>query len=332
MIAVSDRLTTGWKLAGTDTMRRACGKLLSYYGSNVQNPSPSLMRCIVPPDGYRFLQRDQSGAEALIVAMEAPRGKFRELFDVGIKVHSYMALQLFTEKFVGAENVGTYRMISPRTLAALPEAKKLLGTIKNSQREYDLGKRVIHAKNYAMGPKTFQLNCLELSEGAVNLSYSEAKAFLTAHESIFPEIIQWQAEIRGRAAATATRTLYNLFGYPKEFRGIWNNALERKLYAFVPQSTVGIITALAIIDMWHYIKLRRLPWFVLNDKHDSFLLAVPDQAEHIEHARIKSGEFIGRELRSSRGEHFKMKSGLALGYNWAKHDKETNPNGMKEED
>lgn len=328
---LTDTLTGGFKLAGTDTYRRSCSKLLGFYGGNTQNPTPSLMRCIIPPPGYIFLQPDQAGAEALIVAMEAPKGKFRSCFDVGIKVHSYMALQLFIKRFATEQHVeeSRYTYVDPRCLAAMPECKALLSSIKANSRAYDLGKRVIHAKNYAMGPNTFRLNCLEMSEGTINLSFQEAKTFLRAHETLFPEIIQWQAAIRGEAIAT--RTLRNLFGYPKHFGTIWSDALERKLYAFKPQSTVGIITALAIVDMFNYITAQHLPWFVLNDKHDSFLLTVPDQPEHIDHGCHACKLFIERDLVASSGEPFKMKSGISIGHNWSKWDAIKNPDGMKEE-
>lgn len=326
----SNTLTGALKLAGTDTFRRSSSKLLGHYGGNVQNPTPSLMKCVVPPRGYIFLQPDQSGAEALIVAMEAPRGKFRETFDVGMKVHSYTALQLFAAEIAAEQGTKAerYKGISPKTVVAYPEYKKLFTDIKNNSKRYDLGKRVRHARNYGMGPKTLQLNCLEMSEGTINLSYQESKGFLATDEEVFPEINYWQAMIRAEAAKD--RTLRNLFGYPKYFGGVWSNSLERKLYAFKPQSTVGIITALAITDMYNYIAAQRLPWYVLNDKHDSFLLTVPDNPEHRNHGAAKCKEYMERHLVSSSGEHFQMRSGLSIGHNWAKHDEVTNPNGMKE--
>lgn len=629
MILNKDRLTCAWKITGTESFRLASSKLLDFYGVNLQNPSETLMRCVVPEDNKVFIQPDQSGAEALVVAMETRPGKFRKLFDLNIKVHSYMALQLFTDKFRGKHPSLRYKNVDPATLATYPELKELLSTIKNSSKEYDLGKRVIHcltpdhevltkngwisvdkvsefipiavwsseyhtitfevpsvwnrgyytgdvhcyeypkfsqrvtpqhnfplwtnnrikatssievshyhggglpvngyysgdrmvplwearlvaatqadgsilnpttikfrfaklrkidrlimilkkleglewdayvgvdnvwnctvrnaghiiehfagnkvfdswlltwhgssldalirelqhwdgyatqtrrhkrevfyssqkeniewlqtilhlrgkqgsphfslkghhqlginerqyactagctvenysgmvycptvstgyflvrrngkisvtgnSKNYSMGPRTFQLNVLELSEGAVILSFKEAKEFLATHEMVFPEILEWQAAIKGQVAAT--RILRNLFGYPRVFTRLWNDALEREALAFVAQSTVGTITNLAYTEMFNRIRKERLPWTLLNNKHDSLLLEVPDTTEHREQGMAYCKEHMGRRLTSSRGEEYRMKVGLSVGYNWGHYHEEHNKDGLKE--
>lgn len=323
-----NRLTTQYKIAGTKNFRLASSKLLGYYGTNLQNPSDTLMECVIPDDGCIFIQPDQGGAEALVVAYECRRARFRKLFEHGIKPHSYMALQLFTNKFRGNHPSARYKYVDPDILAGYPECRDLLNTIKNSHQEYDLGKRVIHAKNYDMGPKTFQINVLELSEGTVVLSYKEAKEFLAIHSETFPEILEWQAEVSGRLAAT--RTLNNLFGYPRHFGSLWSTELLRDAYAFIPQSTVGTITNIAYTELHYRIRRESLPWQLLNNKHDSLLLQVPDTSEHRDMAMAYCREHMGRELVSSRGEHYRMKVGISIGYNWAKYDEKKNPQGMKE--
>lgn len=323
------RITCSWKLSGTDTLRLASAKFFGFYGTNLQNPSPYLMASCVADPGCVLIQRDQSGAEALVVAFEAEDGRFRELFKNNIKPHTYLALQLFVNKFRGAHEATRYLMVKPSTLSAYQEWKELNHLIsKKSEREYFLGKKCIHAKNYDMGPKTFQLSCLETSEGTIALSHAEAKSFLQTHEQTFPEILELQARIR--ATLAAGRTLRNLFGYPRYFGGIWNEALLRKAYAFVPQSTIGTITNLAFTELYEYARKNRLPWKILNNKHDSVLLQVPDTKEHREHAALISGKAIERELVSTTGIRYQMKSELQVGYNWAKYHETKNPNGMKE--
>lgn len=327
MIITTGRLTCAYKISGTESFRLAASKLLGFYGTNLQNPSDSLMRCVIPDENKVFIQPDQSGAEALIVAMETRPGKFRRLFDLNIKCHSYMALQIFTERFRGNRPVDFFRSIDPDVLITLPECKDLLKSIKDSGAPYDLGKMVIHAKNYNMGPRTFQLNVLERSDGAIVLTFKESKQFLSTHETVFPEILEWQAKIKGEVSAT--RTLRNLFGYPRKFERLWNDELERQAYAFIPQSTVGTITNIAYTELWHRIRNEKLPWHLLNNKHDSLLLEVPDNTEHRDMAMAYCRQHMGRELVSSRGEHYNMKVGISIGHNWAKHNKD-NPDGMKE--
>lgn len=319
-------LTCAWKLAGTKNFRLASSKLLSYYGTNLQNPSPSLMRCIIPPSNYVFLQADQDGAEARVVAYECRRAKLRSLFELGIKPHSYTALQLYTDKFRGEYQISRYKAVDPKDLVLYPEYKVLFATIKNSGNPYDVGKMVRHAKNYKMGPRTAQINALDKSDGQINLSYSQWKDFLLIDDEIFPELLEWQNEIKDELYAT--RTLRNLFGYPREFTGIWSESLVRDGCAFKPQSTVGTITNLAFVEIFYYIKTKKLPWFLCNNKHDSILIAVPDTTEHIEHGATVLRKHLGRELVSSKGEHYQMKVEVAKGYNWAKYNKTSNPDGM----
>lgn len=322
------KLTCSYKLTGTDTFRLAAAKLLGHYGTNLQNPTESLMRCVVPDDDCVFIQPDQQGAEALVVAMEARPGKFRRLFELKIKVHSYMALQLFLDKFRGNHPIARYQNVAPDTLITYPELKALLTTIKNATNEYDLGKRTIHAKNYKMGPRTFQLFVATLSQGAVNLAFKQAKEFLGTHEVIFPEIVEWQELTIKKCKKD--RILRNLFGYPREFTHLWNDAVERQVCAFIPQSTIGVITHLAYTELHHRIASERLPWKLLNNKHDSLLLQVPDNDEHKAMAISYCKAHMGRELTSSRGETYRMGVGISVGHNWGHYDEKENPEGLKE--
>ena len=286
------------------------------------------MSCVRPEDGNVFVQPDQSGAEALVVAHEARDGNFRRLFANKIKPHTYMALQIFVQRFRGAHPVDRYLGVDPTTLRGYEEWPSLQNSIQvDHPKEYKLGKKVIHAKNYDMGPRTFQVNVLEESAGQIALTFAEAKHFLATHEASFPEILELQRDIRERAAKD--RILRNLFGYPRYFGGLWNNSLLRKMYAFIPQSTVGTITNLCFTDTYYYIEKHNLPWTLLNNKHDSILMEVPDTSEHREHADVVLQRNMGRELTSTSGEKYQMKVGMSWGYNWG-HASPGNPEGMKE--
>jgi hypothetical protein len=324
---INKRLTCGYKISGTESFRLASSKLLGYFGTNLQNPTPSLMKCVVPSPGNVFIQPDQAGAEALIVAMECRPAKYRRLFDLGIKVHSYMALQIFTEKFRGEFPIERYKQVDPDVFAAYQEVKELLNTIKHSEDEYFLGKKTIHSFSYNEGPQTFRLSCLDESEGRIALTFKEAKEFRGAWQSTFPEITEWQAITIGRLSVD--RYLRNLFGYPRYFGRLWNDELERQAYAFVPQSTVGCITHLAYTELYHRIRKERLPWLLCNNKHDSLLMEIPDTTEHREMAMEYCKTHMGRELRSYRGESYRMKVGISFGHNWA-HKSQDNPEGMEE--
>ncbi len=328
---MNKRITTNW-LGPTKNFRASSRRLLGYYGGNVQNASESLMRCIIPDDNHIFIQGDQDGAEARVVAYECRRARFRKLFELGIKPHSYTALQLYLDKFKTIYDRSRYDKVEPEVLLTYPEYKELFKTIKSadSGRPYAVGKMVRHAKNYKMGPRTAQVNSLERSEGEINLTYAQWQTFLQVDDEVFPEIVELQNSIKEQLLQT--RTLYNLFGFPREFTGIWSEGLVRDGCAYCPQSTVGCITHMAFVATHHKIKKERLPWKLLNNKHDSLLISVKDIPEHIEAgiAWLKSPDGLGKKLTSSRGEEYVMGVGISVGHNWGKYDEKNNPNGMKE--
>jgi hypothetical protein len=322
------RLTTGWKIAGTKPFRLASAKLFWHFGTNLQNPSHSLMRCIIPDEGKVFLQADQSGADAKVVAYECRPGKFRDLFIAGIKPHTYMALMIFIDRFRGSHPRERYETPAPSDLKKLPEWKTLSDTIKYSGDPYALGKMTIHAKNYDMKGPTFQTNCLDKSDGAIRLSIKQANDYLSRHEEIFPEIIEWQAHIRDEIHRC--RTLRNHFGFPRYFAGKMSSELYRDAYSWIPASTVGTITNIAITQYQQAIESQKLPHDVLNNKHDSMLVQVPDNPEHIELSVQLLKTYLAKDLVSSKGEPYKMGVEVAKGYNWDKYDKVSNPEGMQD--
>ena len=319
---------TGIKVHGTKSFRLSCSQLLGHYGGNAQNPPAALARCITPsnPATKSFVQPDQSGAESLIVAMESEPGLYRRIIEAGIKQHSYIALHLFLDKFRGKHSRDRYWKVDPFELREFPEWKDLAKAIKNSGAPYDLGKMTNHARGYKMKWPTFQIKVLTDTEGRVVLSNAEAKEFLNLWDELFPEVVDLQD--RTEYKLRTTRTLVNLLGFPRVFYGRMSDELIREAISWVPQSTVGCITHNAVCDFQDYVEENNLDdWWLLNNKHDSYLAEVPD--EQVEYCIPAMRAAIEVDLVSSRGEKFKMKSGVSVGKNWDKYSEE-NPLGMKE--
>ena len=80
------------------------GKKESGWGTNLQNWNKKTRQLIIPHPGNVFVQVDQAGAEAKIVAYYGPAGRYRDLFTYGVKPHTYLALYLF--KPVWEEKLG----------------------------------------------------------------------------------------------------------------------------------------------------------------------------------------------------------------------------------
>lgn len=332
-------LTTGWKLSGTNTLRKSSAKLLgrppdkeSGWGGNEQNISDRLRRVYRPSrPGYKLVQCDQAGAEALLVAYLCTAGNFRALFDVGIKPHVYVALHVFASHWAKllpkGERIEDYTLAPIRLLPNLPSWRVLGKAIKEHHRYYAIGKMICHASNYGMRPPTFQLNVLQRSEGKIVLTLAEAAEYLRIYHQLFPEITLWHVDVEQQLRAT--RTLANLFGFPRYFGGPFGDKLWKEAYAFVPQSTVGCITSIAYVNMQTWIEENpEAGWNLLTDTHDSILLECPEEDVPIASRLAKL--CIEQELVSPRGEVFNMRSEVGVGTNWSKYNEEENPGGLKE--
>ena len=136
---------TQLKPAGTRSYRLASSQLFD-LGINSQNYDKESADIYEAPPGHSFYQRDQAGAEALVVAYEAKPGRYRALFENKLKPHTYVALHLFLDKFRKAHPRERYWLKSAPELKALPEWAELCNYIqKKSKFEYDIGKRTGHA-------------------------------------------------------------------------------------------------------------------------------------------------------------------------------------------
>jgi len=326
------RITGMFRPAGTRSFRLACGEMFGRYGGNMQNPSKDTIDFHIARDGHSLVQPDQSGAEALVVAYLTRPGSYRDLFLAGIKPHTFLALHIFGEQRKGhwpyEIPLEEYLALPVTELAKAPGWKALDEAIKESDndddRPYYIGKKLAHGKSYDMGARTLQMSILKDSGGALALSLSTCSALLKTFERLFPEVIEWQDEIR--LTVRARRELVNLQGYPRAFNRIFTDSYLREAISWIPQSTVGVITHKAIIAAQLYIEANRLPWNLLNNKHDSFLLEVPD--DHVPQAARLSTEWMAQDLLGRDNTPFTMRSEVQVGKNW-KPASPKNPAGMK---
>lgn len=340
------RNTTQYGQAGTITFRRSSSSIMMNFmtkekrGTNLQNIEKDARHIYKPDKGKIFCQVDQSGAEALIVAYLCRSANFRSLFLNSVKPHVFVALHLFSK--VWEEELNKYNkdirinindflqadIANLQQVEGWKELDKLIKSSDNwpsAKRYYYIAKQVCHSSNYGINPPTFRLNVLEKSRGKIVLSKTQAEDYLLFYHSLFPEIHEWHRDIQQQIEAT--RTLYNLQGYPRYFSGPINEATLKEAYAFIPQSTVGCITAIAFTNLQSFIEQNNLRWDILADTHDSFLVQCPE-GEEVECCKIMKA-FMEQELTSPRNEKFRMKSEAAVGYNWAPYKPLKNPEGLQ---
>lgn len=343
------RSSTQYLQTGTKYYRLASRKLFDYYGENLQNRNKHIRKIYIADEGYKFNQRDQSGAEALIVAYLCRHGNFRDLFLHGIKPHIYVCLHIFKNQFQqhikheGLDIKVDLDELCNTAIADLtknPWWKSVARLIQSSDdwpssiRYYYIGKQICHSSNYGIGPGRFVLNTLEKSDGKIVLKVDEAKSYLSFYHDLFPEIHEWHGEVQGQVRST--RYLYNLIGDPIYFSGDVNDERAvKEFYSAVPQSTVGQITRMAYVKMQQFIELTKVDWDIMQDNHDSILTQCPDSEDEVTQCHKIMKQYIEPELLNSRGERFNMRSEGASGYNWAptKFDKDgnviDNPRGLR---
>jgi len=336
------RNTTCCSISGTTTFRLASHKTIDKKGTNLQNLEKSLRRIYIPDEGKIFVQVDQSGAEALIVAYLCRAGNFRDLFLHNIKPHVFVGQHLFKDIWQQKINAGKLDIkcdISQLCNTPIPKLKespfwKEVDTlIKSSdswpakERYYYISKQVCHSSNYGIGPNMFSLNTLEKSKGKIVISKQQAQTYLTFYHSLFPEIKEWHEAVRNQIEQTGY--LYNLFGFPRYFHknGRYDDALLKEAFAFVPQSTVGTITNIAVTELQNFIEVSQLDWDILAQTHDSYLVQCP--INEVDICVKFMTEIINQELKGNDGTVFRMKSEAATGFNWSPFDPKKNPDGLK---
>lgn len=306
------RTTTSWHPGGTWTFRQKSTKLFGRWGGNLQNLSKPMKSLIIPDDGKVLVNVDEFAAEALIMAYLMPKGNaLRELLFVGIKPHVYMAMHIFKDDWVkeGHDICIAACATSPKGLPKLPGWIELQTAIKNHDKRYFLGKKVIHASNYGMHGQTFRDNVLKETQGQIVLDIREANRMLSMYHELVPELAKWQKATYEQARDT--KILYNLFGYPITFTG---RVEERDAYAAIPQSTVGCLGNQAFIEEQEYIETHKKDWDLLINCHDSTLTQCPE-GEVEECVRIKQ-QIVEKEFVTPAGESFKMRSEAQVGKNY----------------
>lgn len=337
------RSTGLFKVAGPRTFRLAMGAVFDgspfEIGRNWQNIEKGKRRIVVAPPGHRIVQVDQSGADARIVAWEAPRGNFRALFEHGIKPHVFVALRRFRHEFARkvpdrAEEFLQAAETPIESLTKLSYWKDLKGIIQSSdnwparERYYFTGKTQCHSLNYGCEWKIYRDTLIKRSEGTIFLPEKEARYDIQAYRDLFPEIFKkWHPRVL--AEAWANKCLRNLFGHPFNITFDINKSVEKELYSIVPQSTVALITILASIKLQEFIRTNKLRWQLFANTHDSYASYVPES--EVDLAKQKKKEFMEMDLVSTLGEPFKMFAGVSSGKNWAPFDEVKNPDGLIED-
>ena len=174
---------------------------------------PNIRNLYLPDVGYEIFDIDLAGADAQVVAWESGDATMKALFREKRKIAAFAAKEIFGSA---------------------------AGSDGKNEPYYTRAKIGGHATNYVAYPGTVAKAC--------GISFRDAEKFQELWFSIFPGIRDWHTRIEHELQTR--RYVENRFGYRMTFFGRVDKALPQAL-AWVPQSTVAIVTAKAmdVIDL-----------------------------------------------------------------------------------
>lgn len=233
-LRTSYSLTSTWRMNSSSSPFGGITKE-EKEGGNLQNipvrteEGRMVRRLFIPDPGKVLLCFDRRQAEAMFVAWDSRDQTRIKMFLDGWDVHWYNAKLIFG---------------IPLDMPYVKEAlwRDAITKEEHTLKEYrDIGKTIVHAGNYGMGP--YKLQEILALQGFI-FEFKECKAFLEAHKARNPHLLQWQREIREEVRAT--RTLISPIGRKREFMGRMNAQLYNATYAFKPQNFVGELTEITL--------------------------------------------------------------------------------------
>ncbi len=281
------------KISGTVSGRISTEGTYFGTGANLQNQPYAFKHYLLAEPDWYLCECDLAKAEAHVVAYLSQDVNMIESFLSGIDVHSFNASKIFD---LSIEEV-------------IAEAKANKGHVTMR----DLGKKVVHASNYAMGPQTFSDN---LAKEEIFKSQSECKILLNSYTDRFPGLKRWHRSIEEEVQET--RILYNLFGRPRRFLAPMNAALFRNAYSYKPQSTVAELLNKGMIKGVNDLRLGRDGFDIrmLTTVHDSVVFQfhksqIPNLSQilmivrdHMTHTFTYKGKSFTIALDAKIGTHW----------------------------
>ena len=283
-----ERLRCHYKIAGTKSGRLSSEQTFFHTGANLQNQPPAFKKFLVADPETLIVELDLARAEAHVVAFLCQDANMIEAFESHVDVHTYNASKIF---HVDTEEV--------------------------SKEMRALGKRVVHASNYGMGPQTFSDN---LAKDDWFIAPKECKELLNAYARRFPGLARWQKQIDDQIYKT--RTLYNLFGRPKKFLGKIDGSMMREAYSYIPQSTVAELLNKGMINMYNDPDTPHDQFWHLTSVHDSVVCEIAmgmcwTESIEIIHSLINRYKQHLTHTFTHKGRDFTIGVDAKLGLSWA---------------
>jgi uracil-DNA glycosylase family 4 len=219
-------------VGAADTGRLSSSKTIFGGGANLQNQTPEMKRLMLADPDHVIYTVDLKQAENRVVAYIAPEPRMIAAFEAGQDIHKQTASLIY----------------------ARPEED-----ITDAERQ--MGKRANHGLNYGQSYKGFAL-IHELPE-------NDAKFIVERYHQAYPGVREYHGWVKQRL--NEGRILETPLGRKRLFLKAWGDELWKEAYSFIPQSTVGEMTALWGVGYLYSFNEVTL----LNIVHDSVVFEMP---------------------------------------------------------
>jgi len=295
------RFHASYNIAGTETFRFSSSEHPLRIGGNGQNVPPTARQAFEADEGYTLFQADQQGAEARLVAYLSGDPNYIAACEGGDS-HTMVAAMVF-----GFEPI--------RELA---------------EREYYRGKSYrqltkagAHGSNYYGKPFTLAQQ--------MRVEQDVAEQFQIKYFKRFPGITDWHMAIARQLQEHGYIT--TPFGLRRTFWGRrFDDATLREAIAYVPQSTVGVLTNIGIHRLWSEFEgTPEAPVQILANGHDAVIGQI--RTDLLEEYVPKVLDLLRFPFYIEDTKGIKRECtipfDIEVGQNWGKYDADKNPGGLR---
>lgn len=302
---------SNYNVAATKTGRRGSKKNIFGFGGNAQNfPSRGRLsslwkECIISRPGRIFFFVDQVSAEDWPVQALSENYAALAQMRQGINRHYIFASQIFN--------------VSVDDLKAARSSRDGLFTdaqIADAELKYYMGKKGRHSNNYGMQPTRFSEALA--AEGGHTVDIKTCKEILAKVDQIDPNVKRIFHKYIQDRLASSSHSLQTPLGRERAFLGLRsgekNYSILNEAYAYVPQSTVGDNTGLAVCGIEEGNK--NTDSYIVQEGHDSIVQECGDREEELLRVFYNTQGAFKRTITFHNGVQIEIPIEGMVGFDW----------------
>lgn len=254
-VSPSWRVHTSYNITGSsidDIGRKSFGRwsssesiILPFGSGNLQNIPPLARKMYRADKGWVILQVDKVQAEAVVVAYLS---------------NNQVEKKLYKDRLAALPEDKPKFDIHKQTAAEM--FRIAIETVTKEQR--NIGKTIRHATSYVAGPGVVatKLGC----------TMAQAKTLLEAYYNSKPTLRMWHLSIQNELRND--RVLWNCVGRSHRFLDRWGDSLFRSAISYKPQSTVGDLLNMDLVDIYEE---AGSDIEIILQLHDSIYFHIPEK-------------------------------------------------------